>query len=154
MTALSKLFGINKLINASKIGIKTGEKKYTTLDKYLNKKTEDVYSSQEVKTNKVWVDENGKRYPVYRTVLYKKFELPTQNNVTSYVIEHGIQNIKEAISCVAYNDAGTRLPFISYGQGFTAVTAFNSINIEIRYFKDSWSLRTWTITCEYTKTTD
>lgn len=37
MTALSELFGINKLINAAKIGVKTGEKKYTTLDKYLKK---------------------------------------------------------------------------------------------------------------------
>jgi len=145
---------IKEFINPSQIWLPTKEGKGTTLYKYLKKHEKDVYSTEEVKTNKVWVDENGKRYPVYRTILYKKFELPTQTNVTSYVIEHGIQNIKEAISCVAYNDAGTRLPFISYGQGLTSITAFNTINIEMRYFKDSYSLRTWKFICEYTKTTD
>lgn len=37
MTALSEILGINKLINASNIGIKTNNGKYTTLDKFLKK---------------------------------------------------------------------------------------------------------------------
>lgn len=43
MTALSEILGINKLINATKIGIKTKEGKYTTLDKYLKKDKKIVY---------------------------------------------------------------------------------------------------------------
>ncbi len=37
MTALSEILGINKLINAVKIGVKTKDNKYTTLDKFLSK---------------------------------------------------------------------------------------------------------------------
>lgn len=38
----------------------------------LNEILEDVYSTDEVKTNKIWVDENGIKHPIYRkTVLWK-----------------------------------------------------------------------------------
>lgn len=43
MTALSEILGINKLINAAKIGIKTKAGKYTTLDKYLKKYKNIIY---------------------------------------------------------------------------------------------------------------
>ena len=47
---------IKEFINPARIFIKTKEGKGTTLPKYLKKISEDVYSSEEVKTNKVWVD--------------------------------------------------------------------------------------------------
>ena len=67
------------------------------LSEILN--TKDVYSNNEIKTNKIWID--GK--PIYRKIL--NFTLGTQNQYER--VEHGISNIYWIISqTVIYNYGG------------------------------------------------
>lgn len=147
---------IKEFINPARIFIKTKEGKGTTLPKYLKKISEDVYSSEEVKTNKVWVDENGKKWPVYR----KKINLTgiIGNIVNGATIPCEIPNIKE-VTHQEYNYMyGTRVlnfPLVEVS-GNTLSVSYDT-DTQTLYFvgAGSWGgHRPFTATFEYTKTTD
>lgn len=111
-------------------------------------KSGEVYSSSEIKTNKVWID--GK--PIYRKVLYDT----TSRSAGNYSIAHGIQNYDEIISykTLCYQSSsvihdGSSTSALSGSERVTSY--FNDSNISIR---TSWAIVKTIIIIEYTKTTD
>lgn len=141
---------IKGFINAAKIFIKTKEGKGTTLDKYLKKISEDVYSTEEVKTNKIWKD--GK--PIYaKTFTFSNMEV---KNGTTY--NHGIDNIDTPLfntGIFTNNDVVFTYPLFSRA-GAVLEIVFSKTFIEW-IGNDVWIAqpnRTHYITLEYTKTTD
>ena len=118
-----------------------------------NSNSKDVYSTTEVKTNKVWI--NGK--PIYRkVVLWKPGVISSYGKQSDYNITHNISNMDSPISCTVI--AGNYIfPFItSNNSGFsgTAVCYFYKTHLVLRVNNDSWIDTTWYFTLEYTKTTD
>lgn len=110
-----------------------------------NLKSGEVYSTTEVKTNKVWID--GK--PIYRKVLHDT----TSRSVGNYNIEHGIQNYDEIVSykTLCYQSSsvihdGSSTSSLSGSERVTSY--FNDSNISIR---TSWAIVKTIIIIEYTK---
>ena len=106
------------------------------------------YSTTEVKTNKVWI--NNK--PIYRKVVYDT----TSRSAGNYNIEHGIQNYDEIVSyktlCYQSSSVIHDASSTSSLSGSERVTSyFNNSNISIR---TSWAIVKTIIIIEYTKTTD
>lgn len=102
----------------------------------------DYYSSDEIKTNKVW--RNGK--PIYRKIV----NMGTLNNATGKTVSHGISNIDEFT--FVYGEANNGYTWVK-DAGF---------NDELYWSKTTFTWNTKTnrtaftafITAEYTKTTD
>lgn len=107
-----------------------------------------VYSTEEVKTNKVWID--GK--PVYRKVINDT----TNRAIGSYNIPHGITNLDTLVyksvtmyqnSTIAFDGSATSALSSSENTG----SYLNGADISIR---TSWEIIKTIIILEYTKTTD
>lgn len=117
-----------------------------------NEEAKDVYSTSEVKTNKVWID--GK--PIYRKVV-NFGRLPNSNNQT---VAHNISNID-----VITNIYGTShvynlseyypmpLQYRGNDSAYNAEIVVDKTNIKISTDKDRSNYEA-IITIEYTKTTD
>lgn len=123
----------------------------------------DMYSTDEIKTNKVWI--NGK--PIYRKVI--QTTMPTVETDGTYVIEatpHGLSNVEDLVSldgkAHSYYSGGA----LHYGINLSAAwgltndvtysvyTQFNGANITIgsnRVNTNGWKVF---VILEYTKTTD
>lgn len=154
---------IKEFINPARVLLKTKEGKGTTLDKYLKKKTEDVYSIYkhnssspiEVKTNKVWIDENGKEWPIYRRVIDLTGIMVNMAN--GYSIPYEIPNIKLVTHQeyhYIYNNQSRNVPLV--GNGTILDLAYNipDKRIDIVGNGEWLATRIFTATIEYTKTTD
>ena len=112
---------------------------------YINKTIKDVYSTEEIKTNKVWI--NGK--PIYRKVIDRG------NRIATEIFDHNIPNVDD----IWINDeftfrihaTGNHVPLNASGAqtyvyaNRTQVTTTNSGAISADQIY---------ITLEYTKTTD
>lgn len=109
----------------------------------------DVYSTEEVRTNKIWKD--GK--PIYRKVISTTLTLANVTTVTGVTVPHGILNVGDLVS-LTMTRSKTLFPFMAFSQGHTVPTGIDDVNINIRYINDSWTSAPFTFTLEYTKTTD
>lgn len=142
---------INDYVNPDNIYMETGttadgKKKGIPLSKYLKKISKDVYSSEEIKTNKVWVD--GK--PIYRKVICWNVASGTQWIGLKFV-DIGIANYD-----YIYFADGTRfvesneyVKEISNGENIYISTKQNELTT-----KQITTTRAYTFVLEYTKTTD
>ena len=108
----------------------------------------DGYSTSEIKTNKVWIDNK----PLYSKVIYDT----TSRSAGSYNISHGISNYGEIISykVMCYQSStiihdGSSTSALSGSERITSY--FNDTNISIR---TSWPIVKTIVIIEYTKTTD
>ena len=128
---------------------------------YINEALEDVYSTTEIKTNKVWID--GK--PIYRKVLLaSKNDFSASNHL--YAIPTGVSNLKDYTHIEArLKRTGDLWNEIPNGFGMTSANGWattindilkNSISIQIgdnvyNYLETNDSVM---VIIEYTKTTD
>lgn len=115
---------------------------------YLN--NNDTYSTDEIKTNKRWID--GK--PIYRKVVNTGI-LPNTNSIA---IPHNISNIDNILSTKGWAYRSTdriflNLPSATYDK--TAISCYSSkTNIIIVTYNDRSTFKVSYVTVEYTKTTD
>lgn len=110
----------------------------------------DRYSTDEVKTNKVWID--GK--PIYRKVI--DFGTLPKNNIKK--VPHGISDIDAIVSLngIAFTNSKTATPIpYAHSDSTNEVSLFiEGTNIAIRTFGDKALYINTYVTLEYTKTTD
>lgn len=112
---------------------------------YINDIAEDVYSTSETKTNKVWTD--GK--PIYRKVI--SFTTPSTNN-SDFTIG-SLSNVDEVISLKGIVDNGLPIP-CDWNNTYSIAIRFSSGTITGRLVWDSYINKNGFIIIEYTKTTD
>lgn len=135
------------------VGQKTTSDKDTYSCNYINDVVKDVYSTTEVKTNKVWID--GR--PIYRTVVDKgDIAIP---GGTQTLFTHNIPNIRQVTDaefCVYYPATGymQRGTYVD-GDGYKITGADNtSVGVYgTTYMSAGYGNRKMFI-LEYTKTTD
>ncbi len=137
-------------LNATNIVVATGTKKGKNLPKYMEEISKDVYSTNEIKTNEVWID--GK--PIYRYV--QSFMLSSNTNVTI-----PFHSVVSNFDTIWINEGKS---FIWNGSESLAVNWYNSstdwcriwLNTSGIRFKCGGNLsnRTVYLVLEYTKTTD
>lgn len=151
MKVLSNLMGNDTKISANCIAIKDNSNNAKTLDNYL--KGMDVYSTSEIKTNKVWID--GK--PMYRKVI--AFTTTVATN-TLFTLAHGISNMSFYHIAEAFINSGSGLscpmPMVGYTNSLTdKIFCYMDANSIYFYANGSWG-QNWTkyVVIEYTKTTD
>lgn len=108
----------------------------------------EAYSTNEVKTNKVWID--GK--PIYRKVI-DIGELP---NTTIKSVSHGISSLGSVVKTYGIaisNGSQLPLPFVSLSSANCIMYAILATTIDINTGSDRTSYSGWVVV-EYTKTTD
>ena len=117
----------------------------------------EVYSTEEQRIG-TWID--GK--PIYRKVVTY---IPTdiigeKGKIVDIFIKHNISNFKQLCNLKCVTSDGYVLPIsigsdkgtnIDFGSRIAYV---NSQSICLKLINDTWGVRTWYITLEYTKTTD
>lgn len=113
---------------------------------------QDVYSTSEVKTNKVWID--GK--PIYRKVISVRAISSVDTDIW---IAHGISNLDKTISMDGfYNISVGTIPINFYNKNTPAYSSFTYINTTNHAGNIGLRVGIATtggyITLEYTKTTD
>lgn len=148
MKVLSNLMGNDTKISANSIAIKDDSNNAKALDNYL--KSMDVYSTTEVKTNKVSTDNK----PIYRKAIVYTAALTTNNN-----IPHGISNLKEITDIwgfVPYSTNFYKIGTIESSTNFISFVTMSTTYIGLK-IGSGWS-SSFTSGCkiyiEYTKTTD
>ena len=111
------------------------------------KKQEDIYSTEEKKTNKVWID--GK--PIYRKVITASINANTTDNVISIAdIPYDIIMINYGESYNAW-DTNTTSSLNWYSSATDGGLCWVNSDKEIRIINNSVTNRTYVITLEYTK---
>lgn len=111
-----------------------------------NIKDAEVYSTSEVKTNKVWID--GK--PIYRKAFYVN-RFPNNNSIT---IEHGLNNFNiVSLDGIATNGSDLWLNASSGSQSGRMTITSNATTLFVYASSDRSNLYGYII-IEYIKTTD
>lgn len=111
----------------------------------------DIYSTTEVKTNKIWIDNK----PIYRKVI----NFGTLPNTTDKLVDPNIVDLERIVTMkgLAYNVAdGNTFPLPNVttgGSQYTIDIAIINKQIRIRTATDRTSMTAY-ITLEYTKTSD
>lgn len=122
---------------------------------YIKNELKEVYSINEVKTNKVWI--NGK--PIYKKVIY----ISSLPNATATQYEHNIKNIDEIVYHygIAIQTSGNTRNLVYINPGAGATISYGSIGYEVSkthasILSQNLDRRNYSayITIEYTKTTD
>lgn len=115
-----------------------------------------TYSTEEVRIG-TWID--GK--PIYRKVVeYTPSAIIGEaGKVTDIYIPHRISNFKQLCGQKCITSDGYILPTLGSKSGTTldygtCIRAVTTETINLRLVNDSFGIRTWYITLEYTKTTD
>lgn len=115
-----------------------------------------TYSTEEVRIG-TWID--GK--PLYRKIVtYTPSAIIGEaGKVTDIYIQHGISNFKQLCGQKCITSDGYILPTLGSKSGTTldygtCIRAVTTETINLRLVNDSFTIRTWYITLEYTKTTD
>lgn len=126
----------------------------------VREKVTDIYSTNEIKTNEIWID--GK--PIYRKVIEKTFTstIGETGKAHSYDIAHGISNlsviVKEQTRMHSSSGYKYLLPYVNGDTSIKAsasVDRYDDTNIYLRIVNDTWGSKTkLTTILEYTKTTD
>ena len=148
MKILSNLFGNGSKIKYTEIGVPK-DNKILNIKEYID--NGDVYSFNEVKTNKIWIDSNNVEHPIYRKVIDFGY-LP---NNTYREVDSGLSNVN---ICHMYgkatnsSNATITIPEASGGNTIRVVfTTDNKVQIGTTYDRTSFY---GYVTLEYIKTTD
>lgn len=107
----------------------------------------EIYSTSEVKTNKIW--KNGES--IYRKIIFGSATSSTNLHISDY-----IDNYKE-MTDMAYKYkivSDNNIYFGNYNRGSTEQCIFVGGNNEEIVFRGSYDFSDFNITLEYTKTTD
>ena len=112
----------------------------------------EVYSTSEIKTNKVWTDNK----PIYRKVI------SFTSTTSPYQYTHNISNIDKIVNYYGYHTRGTNTttfrPLCAYNTAYPtyyiSVDSISKTQVEVFAGDDVKSSLTWHIVVEYTKTTD
>ena len=119
-------------------------------DEFIQYKMSDTYSTDEVKTNKKWID--GK--PIYRKVI----DTGTLPDSVGKKIPHNISNVNQIINIKGYayrSSDNICLPLPSATYDNTAISCYaDRTHITIVTYTNRTSFKTSYVTLEYTKTTD
>ena len=152
MKTINKLSNSSEQVklNATNIVVSTGTKKGKNLPKYLEEISKDVYSNEEVKTNKIWT--NNK--PIYRKVITDTLTSQSQTkyiniadlNIEKLTFHFGNFDASTGISPDYFWGTGDGIRY-NFSQNYETLTIQGGTN----YPK---APITCTITLEYTKTTD
>lgn len=111
------------------------------------KKSEDIYTKEETKTNKVWI--NGK--PIYRKVITASINANTTDNIISIVdIPYDMIMINYGESYNSW-DTNTTSSLNWYSSATDTGLCWINSTKEIRIINNSPTNRTYFITLEYTK---
>ena len=128
--------------------VQNGETKKVTVNTLLS----DIYSTNELKTNKVWID--GK--PIYRKVI----DFGALPNAESKKVNHGISNLESVVNYCGYATDGTNtipLPYTypnsNYISYYVSLGTVTSTQVEIVTGTNRSDYSGYII-LEYTKTTD
>lgn len=121
----------------------------TNIISAINEIAEDVYSTQEIKTNKIYVDANGNRYNVYR----KKLFVTSPSGRGSWIAIASLNFVNKLtfMDGWLYGKDGRQLPINHSEPSFQISTTFKKPNIEMQVWHDNWINRTVEIDIEYTK---
>ncbi len=116
----------------------------------IDSKVEEVYSTMEVKTNKVYVDSNNVKHPIYRKMAITNYVASSNANIIY------IDNLNFITSCQLYLDrTGVRYANLNSwygGNDDKGIVYVDKINEYIKF--DCVYGGTLYMTVEYTKTTD
>ena len=113
--------------------------------------TPEYYSTEEVKTNKVWID--GK--PIYRRVV----NFGTFPDNAHKTVPHGISNVENFISITGWakdpsTDINFNLPFVSPNSDYCVSLIVSGNNIDVQTGRNRTNYTICYTILEYTKTTD
>ena len=109
---------------------------------------QDIYSTTETKTNKVWID--GK--PIYRKVV----DFGALPNATTKSVTHGIVGMTHLIriNVIAENTSGPyflNIPYPDFSSTYTIRSTIDTTNVNIVTQYDFSSYNQTYVTLEYTK---
>ena len=104
----------------------------------------DTYSTDEVKTNKVWID--GK--PIYRKVISTNLPSGTGWNLTFAPIS----NVDEIVNLYGIEEKSRFIPYIE--SGYEVFIDYNNGYIRVYQASTAFNNKLINIIVEYTKTTD
>lgn len=154
MKVLSNLLGNNSKIKYTEIGVQK-DNKILNIKEYVD--NGDVYSFNEVKTNKIWIDKNGVKHACYKKV-YDCGELPNTGIKEINMDINNFSHLIEPIRGFTYKDNGVDsfpLPNanITDIQYVIDLSLTATQTIRIRTGTDRSMLKAYVI-LEYTKTTD
>lgn len=108
---------------------------------YVDTNIQDIYSTNEIKTHKVWIDNK----PIYRKV----YSVSSKSNIDLSTLDYDYINIVSTIMVVS---GYVRNPYYSTNSDYfrTLITNAKKLVIETNVS----SISNWTTILEYTKTTD
>lgn len=114
----------------------------------INGEIPDIYSTNEVKTNKVWIDNK----PIYRKVITGT--LPATNYSTFITIDNLDTPIKESILITMADNNRLRLPFVNLTNTIYCDYYISGNNYSVHFSANTYGNRPFIAILEYTKTTD
>lgn len=132
--------------------VKTTSDEYTYTCSYINDLVEDVYSTSEVKTNKVWIDNK----PIYRKIVETNFTSSTGNQIIKTLNSLGLNNIDTVIKIktISQGNPIEEDYFVSSDDTLRSfIDISNQFIVKIGNDFPTKPVKVYTIV-EYTKTTD
>lgn len=132
--------------------VKTTSDEYTYTCSYINDLVEDVYSTSEVKTNKVWIDNK----PIYRKIVETNFTSSTGNQIIKTLSSLGLNNIDTVIKMktISQGNPIEEDYFVSSEDTLRSfIDISNQFIVKIGNDFPTKPVKVYTIV-EYTKTTD
>lgn len=154
MKVLSNLLGNNSKIKYTEIGVQK-DNKILNIKEYVD--NGDVYSFNEVKTNKIWIDSNNVEHPIYRKyievgALTKNVEKTVDSNTNIDFFTKditGFYNFSGFIVPINFSNLGTSYSNANYSYCF-----FDKTNQQFRVKTSYDAVTNCYLIIEYTKTTD
>lgn len=119
-------------------------------------KNAEVYSTTEVKTNKIWIDSK----PIYRKVIENTLPTISSSGVQNVNIPHNISNFESLVNISGYlivlaNSQIINFPVYTSAGNLLTIYEVNVNNIVLRTRNEGWSaVYGLKFIIEYTKTTD
>lgn len=114
----------------------------------INGEIPDIYSTNEVKTNKVWIDNK----PIYRKIVTGT--LPATNFSTFITIDNLDTPISENILITTADNSKLRLPFVNLINNVYCDYYISGNNYYVHFSVNTYGNRPFIAILEYTKTTD
>lgn len=137
-------------LQAENDGLLNENELYMTPDDIIVEGAE-IYSNEEVKTNKIWIKADGTRKRVYR----KRFDgyLANKSEWTIFATLDDIETLVEIYGKFVGSD-GRKMVIPHSEAGYQVTASIKGKNIEITQNGSIWFGRPCYMVVEYTKTTD
>ena len=154
MKILSNLFGNGSKIKYTEIGVQK-DNEILNIKEYVD--NGDVYSFNEVKTNKIWIDSNNVEHPIFRKyitvgILTKNVEKTVNSNTNINFFTDDIKGF------YYFSDFIVPVNFCNLGSNYSNANCsycfFDKINQQFRVKTSYDGVTNCYLIIEYTKTTD